>query len=1155
MVGTRRLARNTNHSVREYREESSDAENPEDEYEEPQARKRVKHQSKAKPNKKRTTKRKVDLDQAEAELPENGLYQALSRPEIDTQDLALEWIESYEEDSTKNASDSITMLVNLVLRSCGSVHLFQPHDIVNLESAAETVGELTIAFGEQQSHRFPFKAFPVFKTNVLNFFEFLIETSHEKGLLYKYDNEDEDHDDEDELLSSPLMTNILTWISSLSSSTIRPLRYVSTVVLLTIQNKLCSIINTVVSGLEKAQRQLFKITKKNTKKFESLTKTVETYHHQKETIIEYFNEIGNVTLGHRYRDIDPIIRQDCLKYLSQAMIIYPEHFFQATFLRYYGWLLSDPANSVRIEVSKVLLKLYKNATNKGSSGMTIGFRQFTERYKLQFIKMSKIDADISVRLNTIGICCELLKIGFLDENDNMEIISNYFQLKFQNAASNLTTQKFKLELAKFIAILNLQIVDKQMEKNAIFIDNYDSTDFGDEEDKLQIKNCLKVKSLIKLLQDSVTFFLKTNSTISEAEFKAKNVLVDVFGTLYQLPTYDNTWESLVRYILLDPSSIVFTPKEGESETENLEVQDFKQLLELLEEKERVYLLSFINGAIANILSDKSKKLQDQISIVFVKLVDYLPSIRAMAKSGDEMRLFLSLWNNLIESNDDNFNIFTTFNNLGQIEMYNQIMLTFLKYYQSGEFDEIEDRLILGEYDSLFGRLLSHYKSPISSGLSIMTSQIKLDVQSMIQEIVAEFEDIITSRSRESTPDDELRTQKELISEIVEASGPLSKLRKLGDHIEVGDICSGNKVLKGIGEMVKRFDICIIARSWANNFVKVSDEFLTSLKIALDCILVSMSWKLERLIHMEEVLEQSQQDIIEIFENINTVCPTLEQLLTNITELVTIIGYDSSHFKIREKFFELKTLIAAKFIDLIVSLRVFYVKFKNQNNFKNFEQFFGDERYSGTKYVSRILPLSTQQDLLALFLYKEVKLAKHLGIELDRTDDEDVNLEELVQEDNEEPELPSMFDSDDETDGQEHLQEVEIRKTKLKQEKAWLYEKELCVFTLKIFTLVEMVMVNEFVLSRVELNSEKLGGIFLKIVKNNHEENEAAKRNQGAPEPINPVAGMGASPTIDATSLSSAQITTTTPASIAVTTPSPTGALTPSHSIGHSSSSP
>lgn len=1078
MAGVRRLGRNTSKAT--YREDS-DSESSEEEYQAPQVRKRVKQN---KPTKKRST-RKVDLDQAEADLPENGLYQALSRPDVDTQDLALEWIESYEAD----ANESITMLVNLILRSCGSVHLFQPHDVMNLESAAETVGELTIAFQDQQSHRFPFKAFPIFKTNILQFFESLIENAHEKGHLYKYED-----DEEDELLSSQLMTEILTWISSLSTSTIRPLRYVSTVVILTIQNRLCTIINTVVSGLEKAQRQLSKTTKKNTTKYQSLTNTVETYNRQKETIIEYFNEIGNVTLGHRYRDIDPIIRQDCLKYLSHAMNLYPDHFFQATFLRYYGWLLSDPTNSVRIEVTKVLLKLYKNATNKGSSAMSIGFRQFTERYKQQFIKMSKIDPDMSVRLNAISISCELLKIGFLDENDNLEVISNYFHITLRNPTSN-AIHKIKLEIAKFIAILNLQIVEEQLEKYAIFIENYDFPEFGIEEDKLQIKTCLKVKSIIKLLQGSVSFYFKT---ASEDEFKAKNVLIDVFSVLYQLPTYDNTWESLVRYLLLDSSSIVFTPKEGEND--DLEIQEFKQLLELLD-IERAYLLSFISGSITHTLSDKSKKLQDVISGVFVKLVKYLPSIRAVTKSEDETRLFLSLWNQLIASNDDNFNIFTSFNNQGQIELYNQITGNLLKHFQTGDFGSKD--AIIGEYDTFFARLLSHYNTPIADGLNVMTSQIKLNVQSMIQEIVAEFEDIIRHRA---IPEDELLLQKEIISEVVEISGPLLKLRKLGDHIEVGNESS---VVKSISDLLEKFDITSIARNWVNNFVKVSDEFLNALKVALDCILITVSWKLEKLIHIEDVQVQSQHDITDIFDNIK-ICSTLEQLLVKISELVTIIGYDASQFHVREKFFELKTLIAAKFIDLIISLRVFYVKFKNHNSFRNFEQFFAEG--TAARFISRVLPLSTQQELLGLFLYKEVKLAKNMGIELDRTDEEDVNLEELAQEEEQEDtEHPSMFDSDDE-DGEDT---VEIRKTKLKQEKTWAYEKELCVYTLKMFTLVEMVMVNEFVLSRLELNSEKFGGIFLKIVKHNKDETEPSNRNHGS-EPSNLGAGISPSPSLGAT---------------------------------------
>ena len=125
--------------------------------------------------------------------------------------------------------------------------------------------------------------------------------------------------------------------------------------------------------------------------------------------MEYFNDTGNIVIDRRYRDIDPQIRLACLKNLCEFILIYPDFFCQGIYLRYFGWLLSDPIAQVRIENTRSLLKLYRSIS---PADLTLGLRQFSEKYKLQIIKMSQIDSDAQVKLNILGICCELLRLGF-----------------------------------------------------------------------------------------------------------------------------------------------------------------------------------------------------------------------------------------------------------------------------------------------------------------------------------------------------------------------------------------------------------------------------------------------------------------------------------------------------------------------------------------------------------------------------------------------------------------------------------------------------------------------------------------------------------------------------------------------------------------------
>jgi cohesin complex subunit SA-1/2 len=44
---------------------------------------------------------------------------------------------------------------------------------------------------------------------------------------------------------------------------------------------------------------------------------------------------------HRYRDVEPIIRAECVKELGVWIVKYPDRFLEDKVTRYLGWQLSD----------------------------------------------------------------------------------------------------------------------------------------------------------------------------------------------------------------------------------------------------------------------------------------------------------------------------------------------------------------------------------------------------------------------------------------------------------------------------------------------------------------------------------------------------------------------------------------------------------------------------------------------------------------------------------------------------------------------------------------------------------------------------------------------------------------------------------------------
>jgi len=1181
---TRKSARILNKDTSIYKDTSDSEESDiaanesDDEYMAPSDANKKRSKGPRKANKKLKTVNKTAPKSAEElgpDFEENVLYKALSKPDLSTQELALEWIEEYIENEENNKdSELIASLVNLLLRSCGCIYLLQPHDLVNLESAAETIGELTIAFEKQQYHEYPFisnnKDLKFFRKNVCEFFEDLIYLAHEKGILYR-EHEDEEAENSDEeretALASPLMNKILTWLTSLSSCTVRPLRHISTTILLTIQTKLCDIVVSITTTVEKYQRQLSNVTNKNkgnkksrNGKADTISKNINIYHNHKETIYEYFGEITETTFIHRYRDVDASIRQECLRQLGQWMITYPEFFFQSSYLRYFGWLLSDPSNHVRAEVTKVLLKLYKNASN-GNQNMSIGFRQFTERFKKQLINMSRKDGDFNVKYNLISICCELLKIGFLEENDTLQISQVFFyMLDYGSGFGHASDEKLKIELSRFINLVNLESTKVELEKYSIFTENYQSPQFGHGHGKLNINDCLKTQNLIKFLKKAYDNYLKSKPATKLGFPKNRNLtpIATIFKSLYRLPSYSKSWEFLVRYLLFDLSSITFHPKLGDIEEENVEVTEFKKLLELSGESDYYYLLNFINGSISSIFSSNFKRNKDEAeseenqTSVSIKLIDYLPAIqKSLSKSNDQFLIFLDLWNVLLSSSSHSDNIYTMFQNMGQLNVYNNITSKIIGFYQSYESIDSENDVIFKVFDEYFNKLLLNYDnhtSPVQSidcnpQSNIMNTDIRLNIQNLLQELVAELKDLLSSNSSATEfndrdiYDDDLESQKAVINTLINASNPLAKLGKLGNYVNVNECISdssGNSLIIElmIHKVLDKLDIENLAGRWPNAFLQTIDRFISSYKISLDFILVWNSWKLETLIYVpasENNNLQNHYDIELIFEDVISVLKSNFKVFRSFFSSINCIHEKScssssfisneNAYLMIEKLNSLKTLVAAKVIDIIVSMKVFYIKFNSNNKFRNFNRFFDDIDGIG-KYITNNVPTEFQNELLNIFLYKESKLANLLDIDLDRTDNEGVNFEEFYNM-NKEQEHPnkSMFDSDedddfdadasDDNDERNESMKVkakldELKKQQKKESEIWLSEKDLCVFTVKLFTMIHLSMVDDFVLNRLSLNGEKIGGLYYKLLKLNKERMNVLQ-NGGQKNSTNPVA--------------------------------------------------
>lgn len=1126
--------------------DSDEEEEEEEEYVESRPLKRKAPTSrKAGPKKNRKTAKAISR-LVNATFEENYLYEALSHPETAILELALEWVEAYENDSV----NAITTLVNLMLRCCGCIHLLQPHDLANLESSADTVAEVQIAYELQKSHEYPFisnnKDLKFFRRNVIDFFGEIITLAHEKSLLFKGEQNDEDEDEEDSL-SSPIMTQILTWFSSFSTSTTRPLRFTSTIIILSIQTKLCEIMVSVVSNMERSQRQLenVKTNKKSKayqKKVDTVTQAVKTYHIQMETIREYFTDILEITFSHRYRDIDPLIRQECLKQLGEWMLLYPEFFFQSSNLRYFGWLLSDPSNHVRSEASRVLLKLYRSS--HGSLNMSVGFRQFTDRFKKQIIAISSKDTDFGVRLNLVSCLVELQKIGFLDDVEKLDISLQFFTILATQGKNHGSYEKIKLELAKFIALQNSDAVKRYQEKYSILLSVQDNSTGGvnEEEDEnhaavseehthVRLESCFKYKSLANFIQQVKTHYLsKKRGNVVDS-----SAICVIYASIAQLPTFTHSWEFLVNYFLYDMSAI--SSKDGE----NAELNEVKEILELNSNEDKYYILSFIVGALTYTLQTSKLKRKDPSTIqessesVLLKLSNFLTSIQSiLMKSNQLIEVFMKLWNLLLtESPHTSENIYSTYKSLDQLEVFNNLVDTLLKYYQNYEPNVIQDP-ILRDFDGFLEKLLGDYNNSISrtdqanitNSVSLTNTEIRMKVQDLLLELVAEVKDSLKLTSLIDIENSVGYI--ECLRILTNVSRPILKLNKLGEFINVNEFLKELTFTTGslLSKLFNGWNLDQYVREYPNKFLSDSEQFTSLFKIVLDFSLMTNSWKLEELMYVPATETGHQlYDMEIVFEDLQQIFYQITGIFVSTFKVQLNERTNISSMRILRTLNNLQTLFGAKYIDLAVSMKIFYTKYNRKDHFKNFESFFSGNNKAANYFLKKI-PFEIEQRLLEIFLYKEAVLAGLVEVDLDRNDEEDVNFGDFDiddMNDNSEVEInESRFDDDEDEDDdddadnlsaegssqREYLSNSRKKANELtvqakRQERIWQAEKDICVFTMKLFALINLSMVDEQLVKRLNLNSVALGGLFYKIIKLNEVRigTNISKETHNSPTPI------------------------------------------------------
>jgi cohesin complex subunit SA-1/2 len=446
------------------------------------------------------------------------------------------------------------------------------------------LSQIQDAFSNQQIAEYPLTskkpAFRKFRPNLSSFIEALIATVVSQNLV---------------ITDPALLENMQVWITAMSSSTLRQFRHTSTVLALDMVSHLSKSARDLRRTVGSTNRQLEseqKKTPQNDARIEALSEKLKESEEKREAIENVIKDIFDTVFVHRYRDIDSKIRIDCIQELSNWLSILPEVFFDGSYIRYLGWVLSDTVPATRLEVVRALIKLFRKKDH------VAGLRHFTERFRERLVEMGTRDADTAVRAATVELLDVIREVGYLEPED----IETVGRLLFDSE------QKVRRAVVPFfVENINDLYQEKLEELGGDEVVQEALGDEDDEEYEGPTLSWIKLKCLVEALASyDQAEAGEDNDGPSQNLLAEKNwgivMKVDEIVSRFSLAgavLWDaldevRDWEGLARYLLYDHSA---SRSESEDASDGDEVDKQVKKVVALDAKEDVILLQVLNASV------------------------------------------------------------------------------------------------------------------------------------------------------------------------------------------------------------------------------------------------------------------------------------------------------------------------------------------------------------------------------------------------------------------------------------------------------------------------------------------------------------------------------------------------------------------------------
>lgn len=472
------------------------------------------------------------------------MFEILATSEgISIDEVARNWLETYR----SNRDVFIQEFVNLLLCCCGAVVHVEEHDVRSNESSNKTIEEVQLMIQKQKIHEFHLmisknnrkkSKYPHLYENFVELMTRLTEVANELQLICE-----ESPEEGGQIITGPLIVDLLTWLSSFSVCKLRSLRSVATLTLYLFQDYLTEhVVDLERRYLAKLSKQLKLEQKKkrpNTKTVQKLESTIEELQGNKMVLRDIIDNIIKLCFVHRFKDVDSSIRSLSILHLSLWIQNYPEYFMKVTFLKYFGWLLSDASAEVRSQVLKILPQLITRQHTSAVDNSAL--RQFFERFKERILEIALKDEVLDVRLHAVGVLTEVAALGYLEDSEVLAISSLIFDDNEVKVSSRGKNSRFLMSVAKFFAQVTSERIEEFTKSHTTSHELFD----------IAASSVIKIGTFTNLLNESLVFYLKENPKFPSEKkidilFQAAEFLYPFFGSLIEdicrLLTYDGEFD-------------------------------------------------------------------------------------------------------------------------------------------------------------------------------------------------------------------------------------------------------------------------------------------------------------------------------------------------------------------------------------------------------------------------------------------------------------------------------------------------------------------------------------------------------------------------------------------------------------------------------------